>query len=443
MSIPDPIPESVDEVGNPNLQAKRGQNLRWLLIIGTAAVVGGLVFYVMNFKKPAGANGLQQKALEQRSLATANVASPAAISPEAENTKLRGQMADLQQQLQTTMDQNAQLTAQSQGQFQGMGQPTVVLNDPPVQAYAPRTRQGAAYNQTGSQTQAPGGAASIPPAQSAASPLFSSASAAAGEGPTTPKRAIRLVAVGNGPEVSPAAPAAAADGASVDKVNVYDSSQYVAPNSYVSAKVLVGVDMQTGISATADPKPVLFRIEGRAIGVGADGKYQTSDLTGCLVNGAAFAELSSEKVYIKLQKITCPVDGNRTLVAKVDGYVTYMGKSGVRGRVVSREGNFAGKAMVAGTLQGLGQAMSTNVQRSQTAITTTGAGGSLATVPLTSSQIAQDAVGTGVGNASSMLADYYIKRAEQYQPVIEMPTGMDVELVFLDGFRFTTKGGVK
>lgn len=439
MSIPDPIPESVDDVGNPNLQAKRGQNLRWLLIIGAAALIGGLIFYVMNFKRPAGANGLQQKALEQRSMATANVAAPAAISPEAENTKLRGQMADLQQQLQTTMDQNAQLTSQNQS----LNQPSMVLNDPPVQTYVPRTRQGVAYNQTGSQTQAPGGAASIPPAQSAASPLFSNAGAAAGEGAVAPKRSIRLLTVGNGPDASPAAPVAAADVASIDKVSVYDSSQYVAPNSYVSAKVLVGVDMQTGISATADPKPVLFRIEGRAIGVGADGKYQTSDLTGCLVNGAAFAELSSEKVYIKLQKITCPVDGNRTLVSKVDGYVTYMGKSGVRGRVVSREGNFAGKAMVAGTLQGLGQAMSTNVQRSQTAITTTGAGGSLATVPLSSSQIAQDAVGTGVGNASSMLADYYIKRAEQYQPVIEMPTGMDVELVFLDSFRFTTKGGGK
>ena len=73
MSIPDPIPESVDDVGNPNLQAKRGQNLRWLLIIGSAAVIGGLIFYVMNFKKPVGAAAVQQKALEQRSLATANV----------------------------------------------------------------------------------------------------------------------------------------------------------------------------------------------------------------------------------------------------------------------------------------------------------------------------------------------------------------------------------
>lgn len=244
---------------------------------------------------------------------------------------------------------------------------------------------------------------------------------------------------GQDPKAAPI-PAAPAAGTTTDKVSVYDSSQYVAPNSYVQARVLVGVDMQAGISATADPKPVLFRIDGRAVGVGTDGQFQTSDLTGCLVNGAAFAELSSEKVYIKLQKISCPVDGSHYLVTKVDGYVTYMGKSGVRGKVVSREGNFANKAFVAGTLQGLGQAMSTNTQRSLTGITTSNGVAGVATAPLTDSQIAQATLGTGISNASSMLADYYIKRAEQYQPVIEMPTGLEVELVFLDGFRFTTKG---
>jgi conjugal transfer pilus assembly protein TraB len=34
-----------------------------------------------------------------------------------------------------------------------------------------------------------------------------------------------------------------------------------------------------------------------------------------------------------------------------------------------------------------------------------------------------------------MLADCYIKRAEQYQPVIEMPTGISIEIVFLSGFQ--------
>ena len=61
--------------------------------------------------------------------------------------------------------------------------------------------------------------------------------------------------------------------------------------------------------------------------------------------------------------------------------------------------------------------------------------GALAAQELTPGQIATGSVGTGVSQAASMLADYYIKRAEQYQPVIEMPTGIQVELVFLSGFQ--------
>ena len=220
-------------------------------------------------------------------------------------------------------------------------------------------------------------------------------------------------------------------------LEVYDSSKYVPPNAYAEAKVLVGVDAATGTTFSADPKPVLFRITGPAVHVGVNGKFQTTELSGCMVNGAAFGELPSEKVYIKLQKITCPAGAGKFAVATVEGYVSSKGKAGVRGQVISREGQFTGRALIAGALNGLGQALSTNVQRSQSGLNTdpTGVGGLLATRELSPAQIASGSIGTGVSNASSMLADYYIKRAEQYQPVIEMPTGISVEIVFLSGFQ--------
>ena len=220
-------------------------------------------------------------------------------------------------------------------------------------------------------------------------------------------------------------------------LEVYDSAKYVPPNAYAQAKVLVGVDAATGATFSADPKPVLFRITGPAVHVGVNGKFQTTELSGCVVNGAAFGELPSEKVYIKLQKITCPAGPGKFAVATVEGYVSSKGKAGVRGQVISREGQFTGRALIAGALNGLGQALSTNVQRSQSGLNTdpTGVGGLLATRELSLAQIASGSIGAGVSNASSMLADYYIKRAEQYQPVIEMPTGISVEIVFLSGFQ--------
>jgi conjugal transfer pilus assembly protein TraB len=51
---------------------------------------------------------------------------------------------------------------------------------------------------------------------------------------------------------------------------------------------------------------------------------------------------------------------------------------------------------------------------------------------LSPSDIAQAGL-AGVAQSGDMVSKYLIERAEQYQPVVEMPTGLDVEVVFLDG----------
>lgn len=43
------------------------------------------------------------------------------------------------------------------------------------------------------------------------------------------------------------------------------------------------------------------------------------------------------------------------------------------------------------------------------------------------------ALGGGGQQAGTTVSEYLIERAEQYQPVVEMPTGAAVEIVFLDG----------
>lgn len=101
------------------------------------------------------------------------------------------------------------------------------------------------------------------------------------------------------------------------------------------------------------------------------------------------------------------------------------GKEGVRGHVVSREGANVRNAAIAGALGGLGKGLSA------------GATASLSQEDASVSQILQSAgAGTLVGGAeeaASTLADYYIKRAEQYQPVVSLYGGTKVELVFLEG----------
>ena len=217
---------------------------------------------------------------------------------------------------------------------------------------------------------------------------------------------------------------------------VFDTTRgdYVPPNAYARAHVLVGVDMSTGVMLSADPKPVLLRITGPAYSVLEGGNALDVDLTGCLVNGAAHAELSSERVYVKLQKITCDRGDGVVAESPVQGYIAQLGKVGVRGRVVSREGDIVSKALIAGVVGGFGRGISRNTDQILSGGVTGGATTIIGNERLSAGEIAAGGLGEGLSTAADTVSDYLIDRAEQYQPVIEMPTGIDVEIVFLNGF---------
>ena len=97
-----------------------------------------------------------------------------------------------------------------------------------------------------------------------------------------------------------------------------DSVNYLPPNSFASAKVLVGVDASAGVNSQTDPLPVVLRVTGPARSVFNNGRLLTTKIQGCLVNGAARGDLSAEKVYVKLQKMTCPQPGGRYAVSEVN-----------------------------------------------------------------------------------------------------------------------------
>ena len=219
------------------------------------------------------------------------------------------------------------------------------------------------------------------------------------------------------------------DTPSEDDPDIFDTTTYLPPNSYAPARVLMGVDASTAVSSAADPLPVLLRITGPAVSALANGRPLTTDLTGCLVNGSAHGDLSSEKVLIRLHVITCGNGGVDAAVADVQGVVAYANKAGVRGRVISREGDLITRAFLAGVAGGFGRGFSANVDRTFTQI---GIGES---ERLSAGDIATGGFGQGLATASDRVSDYFIERAEQYQPVIEMAAGVDVTLVFISGAR--------
>lgn len=207
------------------------------------------------------------------------------------------------------------------------------------------------------------------------------------------------------------------------------SRDYLPPNSYAPATVIVGVDASTGVASQSDPLPVVLRITGPARSVMRGNTLLTTDITGCLINGAARGDLSAEKVYVKLVRMTCAQPGGRFAVSEVKGFISFAGKSGVRGRVVSREGSLVSQALLAGIVGGFGRGFSANANGIFAG--QVGIGGQRE--ELSPTDILAGGFGQGAGEAADTVSRYLIERAEQYQPVVEMPTGIEVEIVFLDG----------
>ena len=208
-------------------------------------------------------------------------------------------------------------------------------------------------------------------------------------------------------------------------------SAWLPAGAHAEAVVLAGVDASAGVSSQGDPRPVLLRITGPAWTAAEDGTAMQVDIDGCTVTGAAHGDLSSEKVYVRFRTMTCAGPEPGTVVeTEVAGFVAGSGKTGVRGPVVSREGALVEKAFLAGMVSGIGQGVA---QAFQPQAVATGTGATVANGTL--SDIGRAGLGAGASSAGQKVADYMIRRAEQYQPVIQLQAGTKVTLVFLEGAR--------
>ena len=203
-------------------------------------------------------------------------------------------------------------------------------------------------------------------------------------------------------------------------------SNYLPAGSYASAIVLSGVDASTSVTSQAEPIPVVFRITAPAITAGTRStRGHTIDLTGCIVTGSARGDLSSERVYVRLLKLSCIQSGGRVFERDVAGYMSGAGKAGARGLVVSREGRLVTNAAIAGALGGLAEGVQ--------GISEAASGADVASFDDVLQSAGGASAAGGVSGAANRLSEYYIERAEQYQPVVSLYGGTAVELVFMEG----------
>lgn len=201
---------------------------------------------------------------------------------------------------------------------------------------------------------------------------------------------------------------------------------YIPAGSFAKAVLLSGVDVSAGVSSQANPKPVVLRL----IDKGSLPNRAVGNMKECRVVAAAYGDLSSERAYMRLEKLSCIEKDGHIIETDVDGYISGEdGKNGLRGNVVMRDGEVLKRGFVGGLFSGLGKATAQTFQT--TSVSPLGV-----TSSVTGADTFAKATADGVGDAFELMAKYSIQRAEQYQPVIQVSAGRVVEIVFHSGSKF-------
>ncbi len=202
-------------------------------------------------------------------------------------------------------------------------------------------------------------------------------------------------------------------------------NNYVPSGTFAKAVVLGGVDADASVDGQNKNNGVmLFKI----VDPGTLPNGKRSHLAGCFVTASAYGDISSERAYVKLDKLSCVHEGSPIIDKEVTGWAFFGGKVGIKGIPLMRDGKVVTWAGVSGALSGVAQA----AQYAQTVQNFGVYGGASSIVP--SSNIGPFAGYGGASKAAEQLSQYYIKRAEQYHPVIQVGAGNVVNVVFKDGF---------
>ena len=201
--------------------------------------------------------------------------------------------------------------------------------------------------------------------------------------------------------------------------------------SFARARLLNGVEAPTGGQANGNPVPMLLEIKDPAF---LPNRYR-SDIKRCLVTANATGDLSSERVLVRLDRMSCITNSRGAIDVRVTGYVTGEdGKTGLKARVVTRSGQAIANALLVGTLSGLGEAVSLAAQDS----TTNFAG----TVTNSVNNPWRAGLGDGMKDAMDRVADYYLKLADKIFPVLEVDAGRDVDIVITQSSSIVTEKSI-
>lgn len=203
---------------------------------------------------------------------------------------------------------------------------------------------------------------------------------------------------------------------------------WVPAGTFDRVVLLVGADANASVNGQSNTSPILMRfIDEETLPNGFH-----SHLKGCFALASIYGDISSERGEARLNKISCTQKDGSILETSVQGFISFAGKEGIRGNPVMRNGKILTMAGISGVLSGFGSALAQGAQTQS--ISPLGA-----TTTVSPSRVWESGAYTGASTAMGQLASYYIKRADQYHPVIGIGSGTVATVVFQSGFSLVSK----
>lgn len=220
---------------------------------------------------------------------------------------------------------------------------------------------------------------------------------------------------------------AASDAVNTEKTDIGARTleNWLPANSFIGVTLLSGANAPTGGQAQSNPIPIVLQLDD-------DGNLPngfTSRVKECRISTAAYGDLPSERAYLRTEKLTCINHQGEILETALRGYVAGEdGMAGLRGPLVEKRGQYIGLSLLSGTLGGIGSGLSQGLTTLATSPT-----GSIQTID------PQDALEygawSGTGSTLEKLADWYLKRADELYPVIEIHAGRYGHVVLTEGLK--------
>ena len=201
---------------------------------------------------------------------------------------------------------------------------------------------------------------------------------------------------------------------------------FIPAGSILTGTLITGADFPTGKGSYDNPTPSLIRLSKHAI---LPNRY-TSDVRECFLLVGGRGELASERAKLRGETLSCIRNDGAVIQTKLNSYVAGEdGKEGIKGRLVSKQGQLIARTMVAGFLSGMSEAFDYN----QVSVLSTTASNTVQYQKNFSNEAAKGGFAKGMQNSLDRVAQFYMDLADEMVPVVEINAGRQVDVVVITG----------